>query len=350
MQPDMEVGAVPEERRSNPALTIVAVAAVVIILGALRESAALAVPILVAALVAVVAAPYQQRLVGRGWSRLAAFALTTGATVVALIVAVAVLEAAMTSFIADLPSYAPGMEQLVRGALGLGSVVGLDLTHLVDATSAVQGLFASAGVLTQSLLTWLAEWTVVVLLVIFMLLEALDLPEKLGRLVSAPAMVRFAGFVEDLSGYLRLAAIDATFTAVADLVILVLLGAPSAVLWAGLAFLFSFVPNVGYVMIVIPPTVATFVRYGTLRAVIVFVALSVIDVFVGTVVLPRLIGKRLGISPFWGVLSLVFWAWLIGPAGAILAVPLTITVRFLLDSSPATVPLATLIEPLAREP
>jgi AI-2 transport protein TqsA len=337
--------------RGVPVQALVAAAAVVVILAALHGASELVVPVVVAGLVTVIAAPYQQRLVRRGVHRLVAFGLVLAATVVALVVIVVVLEAAITAFIADLPSYEPGIEQLLAAVLHAGAGIGLDLTHLVNVTNAVRNAFSTADVLTHSLLTSLAEWTIVLLLAVFMLFEALDFPQKLEKVLGGPErMGRAAAFVSDLSGFMRLTTVDASVTAVGDFVILVVLGAPSALLWAGLAFLFSYVPDVGFVMTVVPPTVATFVRYGAARGLLVLVVLTVIDTLVGVVLLPRLVGKRLGIAPFWAILSLVFWTWLLGPAGAILAVPLTITVKFLLESSPVTSPLATLIAPLAEGP
>jgi predicted PurR-regulated permease PerM len=120
------------------------------------------------------------------------------------------------------------------------------------------------------------------------------------------------------------------------------------VLWAGLAFLFSYIPSIGYIMIVIPPTIATLVRFGFGRALVVLVGLTLIDNAVGIILLPRLIGRRLDVAPFWGMLSLVVWGWLLGPAGAILAIPLTMFAKFLLDSSPSTEPLGRLVAPLDR--
>jgi AI-2 transport protein TqsA len=64
------------------------------------------------------------------------------------------------------------------------------------------------------------------------------------------------------------------------------------------------------------------------------------------VVVPRLLGRRVSIAPFWGMLSLVFWGWLLGPAGAILAVPLTMLAKFMLEGSPATEWLGRLMSPL----
>ena len=199
-----------EGRGGFDARALVSLAALIVILAAMREASAVLIPLMVAALVVVVASPFERRLVHRGMSRTTAFILVTASTVLLVVAVVVTLEIAFSAFIADLPSYEPGMEQLLVGTLRLGASVGLDFTHVVNAAGTIAGLFASAGVLTRSLLSSLAQWTVVVLLVAFMMLEALDFPEKLGRIVSGPANTeRLAAFVRDLSRFLRIATVDA---------------------------------------------------------------------------------------------------------------------------------------------
>jgi predicted PurR-regulated permease PerM len=342
---------VTEERPVFHPRVLVAIAAVVVILAALHSATVLVIPVLIAALLAVVIAPLQQRLIDRGMHRFVAFGLVAAATVVALVAVVAILEVEITAFIADLPSYAPGIEQMLTNVLQAGTAVGLHLTRLVNTTDVVRSALSAADALTQSLLSSLAEWVIVLLLVVFMLFEALDLPKKIKNILGeGGATRRLADFAATLSRFTRLTTVDASFTAVGDFVILLIMGVPSALLWAGLAFVFSYVPDVGFLMTVIPPTLATFVLYGTARALVVFIVMTVVDSFVGIVLLPKLIGERLGVAPFWGLLSLVFWSWLLGLAGTILAIPLTITVKFLLESSSATAPLGSLIAPLRERP
>lgn len=330
---------------------LLAVAAVVVLLAALKAAAALVVPIIVAVFVTVLVAPFQLRLMQRGWRRITAFAVVLVATVLGLLLVVGAVELSLSAFIADLPAYEPGSQRILQDVLGAGKSLGLDLTHVVHTATAIRTAFSAADALTRQLLHSLAGWTVVLVLTIFMLYEALDFPEKLKAVFgSNPHLRRLASFVDDLSGYARITTLGSAFTAVGDFAVMALLGVPSALLWAGLAFLFSYIPSVGYLMIVIPPTIATLVRFGFVRALIVLVSLTIVDNTVGLVVLPRLIGRRLDVAPFWGMLSLVVWAWLLGPAGAVLAVPLTMFVKFLLESSPATVRLGRLLAPVMPSP
>lgn len=348
-------GAGSEDRRAGAdgsyLRPLLALAAVAVLLGALRAAAPLVVPVIVSVFVTVLVAPFQRRLLARGWHRLPAFALVVVLTVLGLLVVVVAVELSLSAFIADLPAYEPGSQRILEDVLSAGKALGLDLTHVVHTADTIRKAFSAADALTRQLLHSLAGWAVVLVLSVFMLYEALDFPEKLQSVFgSGPNVRRLADFTHELSGYARITTLGSAFTAVGDFVVMALLGVPSALLWAGLAFLFSYIPSVGYLMIVIPPTIATLVRFGFTRALIVLVSLTVVDNTVGLIVLPRLIGTRLDVAPFWGMLSLVAWAWLLGPAGAVLAVPLTMFVKFVLESSPGTLRLGQLIAPALPRP
>jgi len=130
-----------------------------------------------------------------------------------------------------------------------------------------------------------------------------------------------------------------TFLGVAQGVInwiaLVLLGVPGAALWGVLAFLCSFIPNVGYFIAIIPPIVFGALVGGWPLVLAVIVVYGVINAVVQSLVQPRVVGNAVALSQSITFFSVLFWAVVLGPMGAILAIPLTLLVRMLLvDSNP----------------
>ena len=103
-------------------------------------------------------------------------------------------------------------------------------------------------------------------------------------------------------------------------------GLPLAWVWGFLAFLLEYVPSVGSALAVIPPTLMALAEGGPTKAATVFLVIGALQVFFGNVIDPRLEGKLMSLSPFGVLLSIVFWGWLWGPVGALLAVPLTVAV------------------------
>jgi AI-2 transport protein TqsA len=116
---------------------------------------------------------------------------------------------------------------------------------------------------------------------------------------------------------------------------LTLLGVPGAALWGVLAFLCSFIPNIGYFIAIIPPIVFAALVGGWPLVLAVIVVYGVINAVVQSLVQPRVVGNAVALSQSITFFSVLFWAVVLGPMGAILAIPLTLLVRMLLvDSNP----------------
>jgi predicted PurR-regulated permease PerM len=120
-------------------------------------------------------------------------------------------------------------------------------------------------------------------------------------------------------------------------------GLPLAWVWGFLAFLLEYVPSVGSALAVVPPTLMALAEGGLTKAAAVLLVIGGLQVFFGNVVDPRLEGKMMSLSPFGVLLSIVFWGWLWGPAGALLAVPLTVAVVIACRHIPGARGVATVV-------
>ncbi len=118
--------------------------------------------------------------------------------------------------------------------------------------------------------------------------------------------------------------LTSAITGVATWLAALAFGLPLAWVWGFLAFLLEYIPSVGSALAVIPPTLMALAEGGMPKAAAVLLVIGGLQVFFGNVVDPRLEGKLMSLSPFGVLLSIVFWGWLWGPAGALLAVPLTV--------------------------
>jgi predicted PurR-regulated permease PerM len=172
--------------------------------------------------------------------------------------------------------------------------------------------------------------TVVVLLVtVFLLTFRLDLRERFIRVVSLGEIALTASALDDASSkisryLLMMLFVNATFgTSVATA--MWLLGLPNAPLWGLLAALLRFVPLIGVWIAAVPPLLLAIAIFPTWGPTLVLLAIwAVAEVLVANVLEPLVIGWRTGLSPFAVVLSTLLWTWLWGPAGLLLAVPVTL--------------------------
>ena len=115
--------------------------------------------------------------------------------------------------------------------------------------------------------------------------------------------------------------------ALANLVLLVVLGVNFPVIWCFLYFFLHFIPNLGFLISLVPPSLMALLMLGWKRALLVTGGLILTEMLGDYVVKPMLMRKGLHVSLFEITLSLMVWGFLLGPAGAILAVPLTLALR-----------------------
>ena len=131
-------------------------------------------------------------------------------------------------------------------------------------------------------------------------------------------------FARGARSYMGVSAGFGLIVAVIDGVVLYVMGVPGAFVWAVLAFVTNFIPNIGFVIGVIPPALIALLDGGPDLMVAVIAVYSVINFVIQSVIQPRVVGDTVGLSPMLTFLSLVFWTWVVGPLGALLAVPLSL--------------------------
>jgi len=144
-------------------------------------------------------------------------------------------------------------------------------------------------------------------------------------------------FARGTRSYMGVSAGFGLIVAVIDGVVLYLMDVPGAFVWAVLAFVTNFIPNIGFVIGVIPPALFALLDGGPDLMVAVIVVYSVINFVIQSVIQPRVVGDTVGLSAMLTFLSLVFWTFVVGPVGALLAVPLTLLTKALLvEADPRT--------------
>ena len=175
----------------------------------------------------------------------------------------------------------------------------------------------------------LATAGIVILFVIFILLQREDLRDRAIRLLGSSDMQRATSAMNDaaerLSKYfLRQVLINSAFGVFIALG-LWLIGVPSPIVWGILAMLMRFVPYVGPFIAAAPPLLlAAVVEPGWTTFLLTGALYLVSELMMGQVVEPLVFGHGTGVSPIAVILATVFWTWLWGPLGLLLAMPLTV--------------------------
>jgi predicted PurR-regulated permease PerM len=169
-------------------------------------------------------------------------------------------------------------------------------------------------------------------LLLFLSVEANGVGDRLTSIASdRPEIAKALGdFARGTRSYLVVTTIFGLIVAVLDSVALAIMGIPLAVTWGLLSFITNYIPNIGFVLGVIPPALVGLLQGGPGLMITVIVVYSVLNFVVQSLIQPRFIGDSVGLSVTVTFLTLFFWTWLIGPLGAILAIPLTLLAKALL--------------------
>jgi predicted PurR-regulated permease PerM len=157
-------------------------------------------------------------------------------------------------------------------------------------------------------------------------------------------------FGADLRRYLLVRAELGLFAAVLVFVMLFILGVPLPALWAFLVFAASFIPNIGFILALIPPTILAFLDGGLVPALIVVAGFTVINFLQDHLLQPIVMGSELNLSPLVVMISVIAWAWILGASGALLAVPLTVGLVAIMEAFPGSREIAALLRNRLDEP
>ena len=189
-------------------------------------------------------------------------------------------------------------------------------------------------------LSGLVDALLIVVLLFFLLYSRHDLRDRMVRLAVrahisvASQAIETAGHT--VSRYLILFSLTNLGFGIATGLVCWIVGLPNPELWGLLGFLFRYVPYVGALMAALMPTLVAFAVFpGWDKTIEVLVAFVAIDQIAAQLVEPFMIGRGIGISPVALLISAMYWSWVWGPVGLLLATPITACIKVLGDYVPA---------------
>jgi predicted PurR-regulated permease PerM len=328
--------------------SVAVLAGIVILLAGVSAAQGLAATVLFGALAAVICRRLQLALRRRGLGGGLALTVTVVAFVLVIGSLAAAFAASIIAMVVELSGESDALADQLRAlAESFGAATGLPPTSVpaVD----VGALLAAARSLLGMVAPAVTGLLMAVLIVTYLLYDADRLRVRMLRATSEGVLARYDTLAVELWTYIKVRAILGAAAAAADTVLLLVIGVPYAVLWGVVSFVFSFVPNIGFVLALVPPTVLAFLDGGLGPALAVVGGYVAINLAFDYVLQPRVMSVELDISPVVVVVCILFWTFVIGPAGALLAVPLTIVVRTLLAPFPGARWFLALLGPIPGE-
>ena len=315
---------------------LVKIAAVVIIIAGLISAKAIVIPILLAIFITILTSPLLMWLEDRGLN--GSFALL-GVVVLLVIVMTLLgllLSSSLNDFSSNLPMYEAKLRDTISLILKFAHEQGFEFSNamvsdLVDPSK--MALFASG--IIKGFGSALTNGFMILLLVIFMLAEATVLPKKI-QAINVNASSHVSEFLSNVKQYMKIKSIFSFITGMLVYICLLIIGLDYALVWAVLAFLLNFVPNIGSILAAIPAVLLALVQLGFIGAMEVATVFMIINVVLGSILEPKYMGKGLGLSTLIVFVSLIFWGWVFGPVGMLLSIPLTIMLKLAFQVNPNT--------------
>ncbi|MBD5771737.1 AI-2E family transporter [Marinomonas colpomeniae] len=326
---------------------LVGFAAFIIIIAGLKAASQIVVPLMLSIFIAIICAPAMSTLRRRKVPTWLSIILVVLLILIGVGSLAVLVGASLDSFSSQLPNYklrfAEEMSNLIATLNGFGLQISYDQVKGYVDPSALMQMVANA---LRGIGSALTNLILVVMIVIFILFEAVELPKKLSLALTdaSQSMGHFNSFIKSVNRYLVIKTLVSILTGVLITVWLWILGVDFPILWGVSAFLLNFVPNIGSIIAAVPAVLLAFVQLGSLSAGLTAAGFVFVNLVVGNVIEPRYMGRGLGLSTLVVFLSLLLWGWVFGPVGMLLSIPLTIIVKLALEANPKTQWLAIMID------
>lgn len=330
----------PRPGLSRSATILLALASATVVAFGISAMRGIFTPVFFAFVLTLCVHPLRRWMQGRGVPRGIATGTTIAAVFGLLTAFAAVLVASLAQFSALLPQYGPQLAQLGASLTqALESVgFGAEQTQAVLEGLTPGRIVGFLGGLLGNVASLVGGLVVILTMLILMAVDGSKIPALLTHLqFHRPALVSaFNGFGGGVRRYMIATTVLGVAQGLFNWLVLVILQVPGALLWGLLSFICSFIPNIGYFIAIVPPLFFGFLTGGWPTVLAVIVIYGGINSIIQSIIQPKYVGNAVALSETITFLSVLFWATILGPVGAILAVPLTLLVRtILLDSDPS---------------
>ncbi|MEC4894438.1 MAG: AI-2E family transporter [Oscillatoria sp. PMC 1051.18] len=315
-------------RASKTVPILLAIAVTFLAIWFLKATKVITMPLAFAFFIAVLVYPLQRwfnRYLPKWLSMLLVMLLLAG--IFSLGIGALVLSAEIVA--PKLPEYAARFQEFLQTITSWAQQRGLPVGQGISSASLNQiapEAFRRLGSLTEAL----SLFVLVVAMLILLLLEVSEYRRKIKRGFSHRMSDKLIYAVEKMSGKLRRYILIQSFTSLLTGIFTALwcwiVGVDFAFVWGLVSFVLNFVPTIGSIIAVLPPTLLALIFNGFTTGLFTLAGLAVIQWLLGNIVDPRLQGRSLQLSPFVALVSIVFWGWVWGVGGALIAVPMTVSI------------------------
>lgn len=255
-----------------------------------------------------------------------------------LILGVGFISKMLTSSISSLlTSYESYQNNLNVVLLNINSMLHIDIYESVESALGDFDFSSILSNIANSISGIFSETFMIILYTLFIFLEESNFKDKLVRMTASKESHDKMNTIlqkvnSSVANYLRLKTLVSLLTGFLSYLALLFVGVDAPIFWAFLIFLLNYIPTIGSLIATLFPSIFCLVQFGELTPfVTVLIAVGVIQVVIGNVVEPRIMGKSLNLSPLATILALSLWGQIWGVVGMIISVPITVILVIILS-------------------
>ena len=321
-------------------------AAVILIIAGIMAAKDIVIPIILALFLSIICSQPILFLQKRKFPYSVALLIVLACLAFTVILLGGIVGNSISNFMVDLPIYEEKLREIFSIVIANINKTGTDITteqvfKLIDPGQVLSFSALAAGEIGKVL----SDSFLIVLIMIFMLLEVkiLILKTALIEKIFGNSLEYLNKIGKNIRHYLSIKTYVSIITGLLIWLWLFILGVEYAILWGLIAFLLNYIPNIGSLLAAIPTLLFSLIQLGFEGMVWVGICYIVINTIMGNIVEPKVMGKGLGLSTLVVFLALILWGFILGPVGMFLSIPLTITIKIILEQYEKTRWIAVLL-------
>lgn len=337
--PDEPDGGARTAALPRAVVVLVGLAATVLAVTGMRSIAGIIAPAFLALTLVITVHPLQTWMIRR---RLPVWFATLTSLVllyVLLIGLVAAVGVSVARLATQLPTYSEQFEEFSASVEAWLAGLGVGGDQIQQALERIDlgSVFGVVQAFLSGLLDATSNFVFLLTVMFFLVMDSARMPTRLALAAgSRPDLVgALASFARGIRRYWLVSTVFGLIVAALDVVALYWLGIPLALLWGLLSFITNYIPNIGFVLGLIPPALLGLVEGGISTMIAVIAVYCVVNFVIQTIIQPKFTADAVGLNVTVTFLSLVFWTWVLGALGALLALPMSLFIKALLvDADP----------------
>lgn len=326
--------------------TPITIAAMIIIISAIMYAEALVNPLLMAFFISIICTQPIAWLKKKGVPSGLAIFIAILFIFLFYGLFIQLISSSLSLFLEDAPKYQQSFSEIMDSLQATLNDRGINIVLMEQgSTMDPSRIMEYTASMFSGLNEMLRRETTIIFLTIFLLAEvdSIELKMKVIAKNSNFSLDYLKSIAEGIRHYLSIKTATSLITGVLVTILLSLIGVDYVILWGLLAFLLNFIPTIGSIIAAILAILISIIELGFPASFLTIGVYITINMIIGNIVEPKIMGKGLGLSAFIVFFGLIFWGYILGYVGMFLSVPLMMVIKIILENNPQTKWIAALL-------